>query len=47
LKSKPDSETWGEFAKKLKRDIGEKFHPPQILIAHLKHIQFNPQKRRP
>lgn len=44
LHSKTDSETWREFGMRLKRIIGENFHPPQILKAHLGHIPPKLQK---
>jgi hypothetical protein len=29
------------LCRKLKCIVGERFHPPQILIAHLKHVKNN------
>ncbi len=36
--AKNDSESWGQICKNLESITGEKFYPPQILKAHLKHI---------
>jgi len=39
LLSKSKHETWGAFGKRLKREIGERIHPPRILISHLGHLK--------
>ncbi len=38
LAQKSDDESWGEVGNRLMVELGERFHPPQILIAHLEHI---------
>ena len=38
LIAKANDETWGAFGKRLAKVTGYNFQPPQILIAHLKHI---------
>ena len=38
LLAKPENETWGAFGRRLAASTGQHFHPPQVLIAHLKHI---------
>ena len=44
LASKRDSESWGAFCRRLEKRIGERVHPPRILITHLGHMGI--QERR-
>ena len=37
LKTKKNAESWGTFCRRLQQLIGERIHPPNILIAHLRH----------
>lgn len=39
LQNKRKNESWGRFCRRLEQNIGEFFHPPQILINHLRHIR--------
>ncbi len=39
LRAKRKSEAWGSFNRRLFRRTGERFSPPRILIAHLKHLK--------
>jgi hypothetical protein len=45
LKAKSDNETWGAFGRRLADATGQHFHPPQVLIAHLKHIKLDREVR--
>jgi hypothetical protein len=38
LRTRRKSQSWGAFCKRLERAIGERIQPPQILIAHLRHM---------
>lgn len=40
LQAKSENETWGAFGRRLAAATGQHFHPPQVLIAHLKHINM-------
>jgi len=44
LASKKDSESWGVFCRRLERRIGERVHPPRVLITHFGHMGI--QERR-
>lgn len=47
LRRKSPEETWSSFNRRLEGSVGAKFNPPQILIAHLKHIEPAGKERRP
>lgn len=38
LKNKGKNETWRNITENIREATGEKFHPPQVLKAHLKHM---------
>ncbi|UCE66180.1 MAG: hypothetical protein JSU85_15240 [Candidatus Zixiibacteriota bacterium] len=38
LKSKSPDESWKKITERVYRRTGERFHPPQLLKAHLKHM---------
>jgi len=40
LIGKRRTESWGKISKKIYEVVGERFHPPQILKAHLKHMNL-------
>lgn len=39
LKSRSRNESWKKTTERVFRATGEKFHPPQVLKAHLKHMR--------
>lgn len=39
LRGKRKSEAWGSFNRRLYMRTGERFSPPRILIAHLRHLK--------
>lgn len=39
LKSKSRNESWKRITEKVFRATGERFYPPQVLKAHLKHMR--------
>ena len=41
LKNKGRNESWKNVTDRIREATGERFHPPQILKAHLKHMNSN------
>lgn len=39
LITKKENDSWGQITSEIHKAVGEQFHPPQILIAHLKHMK--------
>jgi hypothetical protein len=44
LIGKGRSESWGKTTDKIYEAVGERFHPPQILKAHLKHMNHSKER---
>jgi hypothetical protein len=40
LQKKRPSESWGSFCKRLSKSLDEKIGPPKVLIAHIKHLNY-------
>lgn len=38
LRNKNDGDSWRRICKKIEEDVGDRIHPPQILKAHIKHM---------
>jgi hypothetical protein len=38
LQNRKKTESWGSTCRRVKRLLGERIHPPQILKAHIKHM---------
>lgn len=39
LITKKENDSWRQSTAKIQKAVGERFHPPQILKAHLKHMK--------
>jgi hypothetical protein len=46
LRKIDSSESWGEICGRIKAEIGEYFHPPQILKAHLIHMKESDREEK-
>ncbi len=41
LQNKKDGDSWREICSKIEAEVGDRIYPPQILKAHIKHINRN------
>ncbi len=41
LRNKKDSDSWSGICSKIETEVGDRIYPPQILKAHIKHINRN------
>lgn len=44
LNKRDNSRSWGQVCRAVEKATGERFQPPQILKAHIKHMKNNPKE---
>ncbi len=47
LRNKTDDESWRRICKRIEKEVGDRIHPPQILKAHIKHMnrEYNREEK--